>query len=478
MIDREKPIINNKRTSLIATTLRYAAFSLLGLVGIAIAIYITLLIFHLNKSEPNEAAQYFNSLKPETTSLKDADNAAPFIAKFDAFELQTNLEVDTGQRSRHARTLPAETAKQETLKLTCPPVVEKIKAACRDYSSRQCAEHIKSSFAQLVIWKNGQPEYLSRYTALMAKQQFQPAETYTLDTPIPPYQKNFDAQFLLHIQAAEIALNGDLPGATELLSNDFLFWKMLFKRSDILITKMIAAAGLRKHFLWVNLINSQHFQGDIQKESIYQITPHVWLKPFTAEEFSMDRILAGELRFVRNSIEKQGILFGTFDDPTPQEKVFDFLIKPMIDPQFYANQLALQFHDLCEIFEIPLHHYSDALEAAEELPSFNARADGLNINAWIYNNLTSFNQTPAKTYADYFIRIADVEGLRQAALAIHELRNSSTTATDANNKTIILKETPYQNHFTNTPFQWSENKQSLIYTSLNSNNTIEYIFVY
>ena len=107
-------------------------------------------------------------------------------------------------------------------------------------------------------------------------------------------------QRLEFLRLRALADAGKVDEVRDALEADLTFWRLVFRNSDILITKMIALAAVRQHFFYGNLV-LRHLPADKSATAI----PASWTQPFTTEELSMLRTLAGELEYMQREIRLQ-----------------------------------------------------------------------------------------------------------------------------------------------------------------------------
>jgi hypothetical protein len=269
-----------------------------------------------------------------------------------------------------------------------------------------------------------------------------------------------EAQFLLYANAWVAAGNSDAATVKVLLESDIRFWRKVLASSDLLITKMIAVAALKRHFNWSSAI-LRRLPSSVIKEG----TPDSWSLPVSKQERSMLRCLIGEWKFA-NGYTKQ-LLDGGFNTSELSEVdllyngAVWFFVSPLFKPQDNSNRYAEVILRMVDILDVPYERYPKSVEQAraeweERIESaFPSRAyniAGDYIFASSLYDLTS-----------YAVRVSDLEGIRRIAVAAAELRSRAISIPQISDELLNIAT---RNPYTGEPFSWDEEKGAIVFQGL------------
>ena len=186
---------------------------------------------------------------------------------------------------------------------------------------------------------------------------------------LPRYSEILDGQRLLFADLATRANSAPSSEIADALRADLTFWREVLKNSDYLISRMIAVAALRQHFFYGNLVLREMPAG--QAEVIA-----AWSVPFSVDELSMRRAMAGELAFgeAQMRLWLDGAAEQLIDDPedvrlTLFARIGSTLARPYYQPQDQTNYFAAAYLDFSKRFEVPLAKYPAAEAEVESLES-------------------------------------------------------------------------------------------------------------
>jgi hypothetical protein len=238
----------------------------------------------------------------------------------------------------------------------------------------------------------------------------------------------------------------------------------VLESADTLIAKMIATAALTRHFELGNLVLR-----DLDPQTAALVMPADWRLAITDRERSMRRCMVGEWlltsslakslnQYYRPEIAKQI----ADQDGHWGRRLFASIARPLYQPQDSVNRYAEHYFRVGELLDAPLNRYQDARTAAAE---FAARTTE---DAWppdsLYNLLGSWIMSEAVTdYSKYGARVADIEGVRRAALAMATLRAAKVDAADV---TRALESSELQNPYDGRPFEWSASESAIRFVGL------------
>ncbi|KRG39352.1 hypothetical protein ARC20_13780 [Stenotrophomonas panacihumi] len=349
---------------------------MVGAVLAVVALYGVLWVINARDQAPSAQVQAFHAELARRPALADADNAFVYLSGMGA--------ANAGERElRKARS----------------PAVRKLASACSQ-DAKACAEALPRADATLSQWLADEAGLLERYQSLIQHAGWREPDTANIALVLPPYQYALDGQQLLLLQAWQRARAGDAAAARALLEGDLSFWRRVLRDSDLLVSKAIAAAAIRRHFALGNLV--------LREQAI--APPAGWAVPFTVEERSLRRALAGELRLAENTSDS--VLASLPPPETSLERVGNALQAPFFKRQATINLLAENYDALAAASEAPL------AQLPQQLAQLRERDTGPGWR-WVYNPtghaLVRVGNFP-QNYGDYVYKSADLEGLRRAAL--------------------------------------------------------------
>lgn len=265
--------------------------------------------------------------------------------------------------------------------------------------------------SELQAWLSDEAWLLERYKALTGYQTWRETVPTTAAVPFAPFGDILEGQKLLMARALLLAESGNSQAVAALLQQDLRFWRMVLAESDLLITKMIATAAVKKHFELGNQVQ-RRLQGS-GAGSLDGI-PELWRKPLTVAERSLARVMAGEWRYGNLIMEDMAHNWGATKPLWSW-----FLLKPLFQPQDVKNRRAEILASWGEPLDVPLAELPALLESTRDEPAKPGKRLGL------YNlagRLLFAADQALPEYGDYIPRVADLEGVRRAALLAALLR--------------------------------------------------------
>ncbi|MDG2526549.1 hypothetical protein P6166_14425 [Stenotrophomonas sp. HITSZ_GD] len=419
----------------------------LGGVLAVIALYGALWALNARDQAPSAQVQGFHAERARRPVLADADNAFVYLSGMGAAKGEDPQQVGAAHIKRLAGA-----ARQETLALpggapalrkARSPAVQQLASICSQ-DAKACAEALPTSDATLTQWLASEGWWLERYHALIQHAGWRDADAADIALVFPPYQHALDGQQLLLLQAWQRAHAGDAAAAQALLDSDLLFWRRVLRESDLLVSKSIAAAAIRRHFALGNLV--------LREQAI--APPAGWAVPFTVQERSMRRALAGELRLVEGATDSA--LASAAPAQTGLERVIYALQAPFFKRQATINLIAADYEVLAAVSERPLPELPDALAQAQK----NTATVG---PGWLYNPTGHLLQQVGSgtlRYGDYLFQFADLEGLRRTAWTTADLR---TRGQDRAGMTAVLTAAPLRDPYGGEPLRWSAAQDAVVF---------------
>jgi hypothetical protein len=304
---------------------------------------------------------------------------------------------------------------------------------------------------------------LARYQGLISRSDWQDPLPIVITAKLPAFTAAVQGQRLLMLDAWMRARSGDTAAVHSALAADHRFWRMVFGRSNGLISKMIARVQLGRNLVWGSMVIGQ-LPGDRQGAAV----PAQWHMPVTIEERSLLPALVGEYTFMRENLRD-----GADDaiDETPE--LVRILGRPLMQWQDSLNEWAALALAQSRELDVPEGDIAAGVARA------NALADKASA-AWsfadVYNPVGKVllrMETPK--WSVYGARLADVEGIRRAALLTIQLRSAGV---EPDQVPARLAESALRNPYDGKPFGWNRHTRSITFTGLEEGERGRNQFVY
>ncbi|MCC5826857.1 hypothetical protein [Alkalimonas sp.] len=216
------------------------------------------------------------------------------------------------------------------------PISDKLRALFAACERTDCHDELTAVSPDL-------PALIAEHQALLDFYQQLQMFSYWQETPlshhsqIPSYQPVMHAHrlYLLHIWLKVQA--GDVIAARQLLHNDLQFWRVVIRHNQHLLGSMISRGALERYFAF-----SQMLLASLEPEHQIALAPVGWHAPFSAEELSLERAIAGEWFFSSSYIDE--VLAAPFNELGNRfaEQFTMWLLTPFLLPQATANDHATQ----------------------------------------------------------------------------------------------------------------------------------------
>jgi hypothetical protein len=330
---------------------------------------------------------------------------------------------------------------------------------CAPDNHDRCADLFESA-PGADSWSETDRLLLERYRSLISYPEWRELVPTDVLAPMPTYQDPIAGQRLNFLALRD----KDSATMRAALESDLTFWRRLLASSDTLISKMIAAAGLRNHFYFGSLL----MHGRSAADSAAAV-PEQWSVALTPNELSMEKVMAGELAFSSDAI------FHRLDwkEPVPdwleeavpnplRWRVMRFLAQPFYQPQDDLNHFAAYDAAVAKAFAVPVEGFPAAARALQDYHEphpFPSR-----VYDWVGDLYR------ADGYADlsqYGLRVATIEGWRRAALLTAELRARGIPAAQM---PVELGAASLRNPFDGSSFTWDAGLQAVTYTGPENHN--------
>lgn len=391
---------------------------LLGGYGIA-------LVVNLKDVPASPAAERMQSLLSDRPAVADAHNAYVYAFAFDMEKGESPVQWGRNKLD-WANSHSADSLTEGASASSPGDTSGKTWSATRDRTpnlrkfSSGYDSLLGADDSELQAWLGDEAWLLERYTELTDYSGWREVVPKTAAAPFAPFSEIMEGQKLLMAKALYLAARGNPEAVAALLQRDLRFWRMVLAESDLLITKMIAAAAVKKHFELGNQALRRLQAAGVSSASGI---PELWRKPLTVEERSLARVMAGEWRYGNQLMEEMTHNWG---GTTPLWSWF--LMKPFFQLQDVKNRRAEILVTWGKPLDVPLEALPQVLESAQAEPEKPANRIGLyNLSGRLF-----FGADRAlPEYADYVPRVADLEGVRRAALLAALLRSGDSSQISA-----------------------------------------------
>jgi hypothetical protein len=298
---------------------------------------------------------------------------------------------------------------------------------------------------------------------------------FDIRAPLPPYSLVFDGQKLLLAKAYLLAGQKDAAGVRTLLSDDVRFWRRVLASSDILITKMIAVAALNRTFGVGNLV-LRRLPADLELAGM----PAEWGTPLTDNERSLLRTFTGEWVF-GDRLFRQTVAAGSWldvvqseSDPSFATRLLARALMPMFQAQDLSNRRADMFLRALAAMDVPYEHLPAGLERASVI--FDNPAEEGGPFRRLYNPVGDMVLSISATgFGGYGARVADVEGVRRAAVLATEMRSRNLARAKIPAE---LAASAARSPYDNAPFGWDADEHAIAFVGLEANERGRHLFEY
>ena len=450
-----------------------------GALLLSVVAYLALLAVNWRDRPPSEDAMRLAALYQNRPTVSAEDNGYVYAMGF-ATARNGDPHAAGLRRVEWLREIPDDAQSplnadpapdDQSYKSARSPAAQSIAEACRS-PTHQCIAALGAADEAIRDWLQSEEWLLDRYMTLLRHEGWLETAIFDERAPLPSYAMVLDAQKLLLAKASILASRKDAAGVRSLLTSDVRFWRRVLDSSDILITKMIAVAALKRTYGVGNLALRR-----LPPELAMDGMPQEWTAPMTDAERSLMRCLVGEWLYadrLMKHMEASGSWQSTVgyeNDAGVANRLLRRMTKPLFQPQDLSNRRAEMFIKLVHALNAPFDQFPAALARAEEitqpsdefiLPSvYNPIGD---ILLWI--------GSPA--FAPYGARVTDLEGIRRAAVLTTELRSRRVPAERVPGE---LKASGVRG-YTSAPFGWDAEEGAIVFTGLEPNERGRHVFKY
>jgi len=437
---------------------RAAAWTVGAGVALVVAFYLVLVAVNWRDEAPSAQALELQRIIDQRPAVADPANAYVLLLGLSVPEADDPLAWGIKRRVFLESFPPADVA-DTWATLPGPesdfvdrrtPSTKTLIETCRQ-GSRECRDLLQQDPEAIDQWLASEGWLLDRYLKLIALTQWRETLPTDIRAPFAAYHHALNGQWLLLMTAWQHAANDEATAARDLLQKDQVFWRMVSRSSDTLITRMIATVAIERNFLIGNLVLRE-----LQVRGEDSTPPDVWRLPIGREDWSMKRTLAGEWRFLHAALKVPAQALAE-QDSSFATRAADWLGRPLLQEQATLNAHAAN-----------LAHLGEALDVGpSELPR-TMKALRTPNGEWVpglYNPVGFTLLLVGKdAYAQYAPRVSDLEGVRRAVLLASELRPDVCACKAEMEKRIDAS--TLKNPYSDEAFAWDNASRGIVFTGL------------
>lgn len=468
--------------------LKMLAVTIAVSVALLVLVYYVTVAVNWNDREPSALVEQWRQRYDDRAALADSENAYVFAMAFDVPAGQDPAKLGA-QRIAWAHEVVRASAGKREAGDEAPagdpvtddpgakvrdPAVQRFREACRP-GGTGCTSAFDNGDEAYDRWMATQTSLLPRYQQLISLPGWLETGPLTeLTLPLPKFGSIMDGQRVLLLKARRLAMQRDYRAAHDLLDSDLRFWRHVLESADTLISKMIATTALVRHFELGNLILRQ-----LDAPAAAQVMPAGWHTPLTDREQSMQRCMVGEWVFVANLATSMNPIFRYEIAMNAEERRFGrtvvaLLGGPLYQTQDSINKYADYYSRIVELLDVPLDRYAGNRDRSAEW----ARAAGA--AAWpprsLYNVVGSWIISQGSLdYFDYGARVADIEGVRRAALTAVTLRAANVQVENVGQ---ALATSGLNNPYDGRPLEWAATESAIRFRGLQAGERGEHLLPY
>lgn len=441
----------------VSAVMRAAARAVAALVAFAVVAYLVLVAVNWNDQPPSADTERLLSMKHERPEVADAANGYVHVLGLAAAPDADPVALGA-ERNAYLESFVAAPSGGVALELpgvevdyraARSPEVAALVEACAETSA--CLDALRAHPDVLARWMASEQWLLDRYRRMLATDRWREAMPGDIGAPMVGYGHATEVQKLFLLAVRRHALAGDPEAVRDLLQRDLVFWRRALASSDLILSKMVAVAAIKRHFALGNLALRELPPG-----LAATAVPPSWREPLTVAERSLARPLANEWHYasevLRTSMSEDK---GGGDS---LQRLGDRALRPFYQPQATLNLGAARMAGLGALSELPYPEMGAAL-ARLVLPDDDTPIRLRSYNP-IGNVIDSVAAGSASSYADYIARASDLEGLRRAALLVATLRVAGIQQQDAEG---AVDDAVLRNPYDGAAFEWDTGDGVLVF---------------
>lgn len=443
------------------TLLRIALWLFASTLGAATLLYLVLLGINWRDEPPSAAAIKLQAVYDARAKVADVDNGFVYAMGM-AERPEGDPRAEGMRRVALSRQPTSSIERYDGFTVVRSPQLQGFINVCKQ-ANAACLSALETDEQMLAEWLRSEAWLLQRYETLLTHTHWSETVPFSANQQFPLYSRLMDGQRLWLATAWQSAEKQDAVAVRELLAQDLRFWSRTLQSSDWLIDKMIAVAAINQHFTLGSLL-----LGRLPAAAIATAIPAEWNVEMSAAERSMARCFAAEWIY-GNTVQQQ--MLGSRN---PEDSFLSWhLTKSLYQPQASSNKRASYLVELSEILDTPYAQYATAMSGARAAEQ--RLADSLHPIPGPYNIVGEVLLAGSYEYSAYAARVADIEGVRRAAVLANNLRSRGVTAEQM---ATALEESDIRTPYSNTPFEWDSAQRSIVFTGLQTGERGRYAVLY
>jgi hypothetical protein len=434
-----------------------------ALVGIPLAVYIVFFAANWRDQPVSPAALRLDALAHATEAVDDKDNGYVYMMGFSvgpsedprawgAKRIAWAQEESKQSRSSFDGKFPGEN--YDFVAARSAPL-KALTDACKTVN-QACLKALDGADKTLTNWVETEAWVLARYQTLLTHPKWQETLPFDMFLPARPVKEVQEGQKLQLAQAWGLAGRKDSAGVKTLLENDLRFWRGSLAASSTLLSKMIAARAIQRHFDWGNIVLRR-----LPPAQVMAAVPALWSEPVSDAERAMLRSMAGDWAFFDTAMRRvktTDLNPATMSEHEPTlQRWTSHALKPMLQPQDNSNRYAALIIQITDTLNVPYAQHPQAIDRARAALTQATQDSAISLYNPLGINLFSMFATDIAAYAD---RVADLEGQRRAALLASQLRSRAVAPALVEES---LTDTALRNPYSDLPFAWDEHTQAIVF---------------
>lgn len=446
-----------------------------GVLLLPVVCYLVLLAINWNDVQPSAEALHFKKLLEERKPLAQEDNAFVYITGFD---IKRDLEPYSWGLKRLEKASswqPGDTwayeygESEDFLNVHTDDYDEMLRVCKADV--RECLSYLSTHEQMVDHILKSESWLLERYMRLLEYQDYQDPVGQSIEA-IPNFSGLFDAQWLLLFKVWKLNRQGMVDDAHQLMEKDIAFWRMVMADSELMISKVIATAGLLRNLNAVPFVSAP-----VRAYQQTDFMPPSLLRPISRSERLMERVLMGELEFARQSMSYEyenfnydGAEYTEYDELAGYTELewsilnhFWWALRPFVKRQDSLNHIAHYYREIS--LSLDLDNFQRYPPAYSEI--MNREAE-LQSRTWLdygfYNATGNYLYTRLDfPISNYAVMPVQAESIRRAAVLAMQIR-----AQEISSQLIpaFLEGAELRDPYTGEAYQYDREHHALVFTDL------------
>jgi hypothetical protein len=330
---------------------------------------------------------------------------------------------------------------------------------CGERRDADCFEGLDGSRAKIDATVADAAWLVDRYGRLLAHRAWADVTSNDIPSTHVGYAPASNAHLLFLLHAWSLAAAGDGAGVRDALDADLELWRLGLRSSDSVLGKMIATRYIGASLEWGNLI-LRRLPASARTDAV----PPSWRQPLSDEERSLARAFRGEWNYRQHLLRNMKVYGSLFPTVGPRlsvgERFSNVLMRTLLQPQDSANQDAALVLRVDALLDGPYAGLPAALVQVSDV----VKRPPSGIVDTLYNVAGDLILgSVGEQYADYGARVADLEGMRRAALLAADLR---ARGIPADSVTAFVTLDGARNPYTGEAFEWIVARKSIDFRGL------------